>query len=150
MPQLTGGCLCGQVRFEIDGEPRLQAVCHCHMCQRSSGSAFMPLLFVDQEALTLRRGQPRAFHSSTTLIRHFCPNCGSPVFIERTSSKRYGVLVGALDHSTAFAPEMHICVDDAQGWLELADGIPRHGQKPPGMSPLVNYDAATGQVTEKT
>lgn len=149
MPQKTGGCLCGVVRFAFDGEPRLQAVCHCHMCQRASGSAFMPLLFVDKGALTVIRGEPRAFQSSATLIRHFCPNCGSPVFVERTSSERYGILVGALDDSSGYEPTMHICFEAHQGWLELADTLPRHEEKPAGMTPTLSYDAATGQATEK-
>lgn len=119
------------------------------MCQRASGSAFMPLLFVDQEAFTLTRGAPHAFQSSATLIRHFCPNCGSPVFVERTSSKRYGVLVGALDDPGTFAPAMHICFNASQAWLDLADALPRHDEKPAGMSPTLDYDAATGRATEK-
>ena len=149
MPRNSGGCLCGDVRFEFDGEPRIQAVCHCHMCQRASGSAFMPLLFIDKDALTLVQGEPRAFQSSATLIRHFCPNCGSPVFIERTSSSRYGVLVGALDDSSVFKPTMHICFEASQGWLELADALPRYEEKPAGMTPTLNYNVATGRVTEK-
>lgn len=149
MARNTGGCLCGDVRFEFDGEPLIQAVCHCHMCQRASGSAFMPLLFVDKKSLTLMQGDPHAFHSSATLIRHFCPNCGSPVFIERTSPNRYGILVGALDDSSEFKPAMHICFDASQGWLELADDLPRHEEKPAGMSPTVDYNVVTGQATEK-
>ena len=149
MPRKTGGCLCGDVRFAFDGEPRLQAVCHCHMCQRASGSAFMPLLFVDKDALTVIRGEPRAFQSSATLIRHFCPKCGSPVFVERTSSDRYGILVGALDDPSFYEPTMHICYEAHQGWLKLADALPRHEEKPAGMTPTLNYDAATGQATEK-
>jgi hypothetical protein len=109
----------------------------------------MPLLFVDKDALSVVQGDPRAFQSSATLMRHFCPNCGSPVFIERTSPNRYGVLVGALDDSSEFMPTMHICFDASQGWLELADELPRHEEKPAGMSPTMDYDVATGQATEK-
>lgn len=149
MSRQTGGCLCGNVRFAIDGEPRIQVLCHCRMCQRASGSAFMPLLFVEREAFTLTKGEPHAFRSSATLVRHFCPNCGSPVFVERTSSGRYGVLVGALDETRAFQPTMHICFDASPEWLELADDLPRHDEKPAGMTPTLNYDAATGRATEK-
>lgn len=74
---------------------------------------------------------------------------GSPVFVEQTSSGLYSVLIGALDDSSGFEPTMHICFEASQGWLELADALPRHEEKPPGMTPTLNDNVATGQATEK-
>jgi hypothetical protein len=148
MAQKSGGCLCGSIRFEIMGAPVLQVVCHCRMCQRASGAAFMGLIFFESGAVSLTKGRPNVYQGSETLRRHFCSACGSPIYVERTSSNRFGVLVGAMDDPSEFRPSMHICTSSAQPWLKLADSLPNFIEKPPGMSATVSYDPKSGKVTE--
>src|SRR3954451_9851658 len=69
----TGGCLCGAVRYRVDGEPTHVGRCHCADCRKESGSAF-----------TVYGQWPLdAFESSGALTdyngRAFCPRCGSRV-----------------------------------------------------------------------
>jgi hypothetical protein len=118
------------------------------MCQRASGAAFMGLIFFEAGAVRLTKGHAKVYQGSETLRRHFCSDCGSPVYVERTSSNRFGVLAGALDDPAVFRPTMHICTSSSQRWLKLADALPIYNEKPPGMSSTVSYDVTSGKVTE--
>lgn len=149
MSSKTGGCLCGKIRYSSSGEPEHQLVCHCRMCQRASGSACMGLIFVASSDMEITQGEPRSYQSSPTLIRHFCPDCGSPLFVERTSRGLYGILAGSLDDPSLFEPQMHICLSSSEGWLQLNDNLPRHQEKPKGMTPTLKDDSATGRVGDR-
>src|SRR5215471_2495374 len=81
----SGGCACGAIRYECAAEPLFALNCHCRDCQRASGSAFCPVLYVPRTALTIS-GQSRYYAvraaSGNSVCRGFCPHCGSPVFIQ--------------------------------------------------------------------
>ena len=144
---LTGGCLCAATRYEIDDVSGFQAICHCRMCQRASGSAFLGVRFVPGPHFRLTRGQTHHYASTPTLNRHFCPTCGSPVFVERHLTGNIAVVAGSLDDTSAFAPTMHICVESETPWVAAAALLPRLDRKPEGMTPLAHYNPITGRAT---
>ena len=146
-PTLTGGCLCGAIRYEAKGTPALSAICHCRMCQRASGAPFMALLFIPSDNVNVIKGDPEVYRSSPTSNRYFCRRCGSPLFFERHTRSLTAVMVGSLDDPNIFRPEMHVCMESAMGWLEIRDNAPRHLKKPVGMTPLVDYDPVTGNIS---
>jgi hypothetical protein len=149
MEQATGGCLCGEVRYQFSGPKLDQLICHCRMCQKASGGPLGALVFIRRENLGITKGQLRVFASTSTTRRQFCQNCGSPLFFVRTNRpERISIFTGSLDDQTGVSPTMHVCAETAVPWLQLGDGLPRHGQKPPGMSPTVSYDPTTGHVVE--
>jgi hypothetical protein len=81
MTSHTGGCACRQVRYELTAAPARMLNCHCHDCQRASGSAYAAILIVPSDGLRLR-GELR-YHAvtserNTRIERGFCPTCGSP------------------------------------------------------------------------
>ncbi len=78
----TGGCQCGALRFRVDGALGDASVCHCRMCQKASGSFYMPLVSVRQAKLLWTRGQPKHFQSSNHVRRGFCADCGTPLTYE--------------------------------------------------------------------
>ena len=90
---LTGGCLCGAVRYEARGKLWLSAICHCRMCQRASGSPFMALIFVPSEAVHLVKGELSVYRSSSTANRYFCRQCGSPIIFERPARSSSAIVV---------------------------------------------------------
>ena len=145
---VTGGCLCGAVRYEAYGSPSLSAICHCRMCQRASGAPFMGLLFMPSDAVKVIKGYPRVYHSSPTSDRHFCPACGSPLFFVRHTRSLCAVTVGSLDNPHIFKPTMHVCMESAMEWLDIRDDAPRYSTKPEGMTPLMEYDPVTGIARE--
>ena len=80
----NGGCLCGAVRYRVDGEPSMVAVCHCGTCQKNSGSAFstnvaFPADAVEISGDSLVSYEERASEASEPFYRSFCSRCGSPI-----------------------------------------------------------------------
>ncbi|MGR8953130.1 MAG: GFA family protein [Gammaproteobacteria bacterium] len=125
----AGGCLCGEVRYEIVAEPVKMANCHCRSCQRWSGSAFIPLLFVPYKALQVAgsyREFPTVAASGNTIFRAFCPHCGTPLFGRNSALTRHRpVAAMTLDDPGLYHPELDMWVADAQAWETMAPELPK-------------------------
>ena len=76
---LTGGCLCGHIRYEAEGEPGKPHTCSCRMCQRHTGSLTVSWVEFPKDKVTWTGpgGAPATFRSSAMSSRAFCPKCGS-------------------------------------------------------------------------
>ena len=76
---LTGGCLCGHIRFEAEGKPDKPHTCSCRMCQRHSGSLTLTWVEFPKDKVTWTGpgGTPATYRSSKISSRAFCPKCGS-------------------------------------------------------------------------
>lgn len=119
---ITGGCLCGSVRYTADAEPMVQGACHCADCQRQTGSPFTVFIGVPSDAFTVEGDTLRPFtttgadHGGET-ERNFCSACGAPVF--SASPLAPGVVLikaGSLDDASWVAPAMEFFVSSAQPW----------------------------------
>lgn len=127
---LTGGCLCGEVRYAAQGEPINVRVCHCRLCQRAIGAAFnaRALYAVDKVSVS---GPVGTAHSSEGLKRGFCTRCGTTIFSKREALGIMGLTSGSMDDSSGFVPSDHIWVSSKQPWLKLDDGLPQYAEGPP-------------------
>jgi len=119
MTTVTGGCLCGRVRYTLTGDPIRSYVCHCRDCQRASGAAFAAGLGFPVASLNLR-GELKTFDlvggSGQVVHRNFCPHCGS--WVTGTNNADFiSVLAGTLDDPSAFVPEFEQFCDFAQPWV---------------------------------
>jgi hypothetical protein len=136
--RLTGGCLCGAVRYESSGPPILSLNCHCRDCQRASGGPFTSSLFVPSEALQVN-GTVKFYDSkgeSGQIIRRgFCPDCGSALFGRpAVLGNLVSIRPGTLDDPSSFRPIMDIYAASAQPWDRLDPDLPKHAKAPPGPS----------------
>jgi hypothetical protein len=127
---LTGGCLCGGVRYRIDGDCRDIICCHCENCRRTHGhvAAYTAL---DQSALTLVSAHTlQWFHdASPDTYRGFCNRCGASLFWDaRDGGKRISVAAGSLDDSGSLHTIGHVFVAEAGSYYEISDGLPRYNQ----------------------
>jgi len=126
MTLLTGGCLCGAVRYE-SGMPREAAtVCHCRSCQRASGASAVAWYSVGAGALVATTGAITERQSSAGRWRGYCGQCHSPLTYR--SEERPGeidVTVVSLDRPELLPPADHIFMSDAIAWDVPADGLPR-------------------------
>jgi hypothetical protein len=127
---LTGGCLCGGVRYRIDGDCRDIICCHCENCRRTHGhvAAYTAL---DQSALTLVSAHTlQWFHdASPDTYRGFCNRCGASLFWDaRDGRKRISVAAGSLDDSGSLQTIGHVFVAEAGSYYEISDGLPRYDQ----------------------
>lgn len=125
---VTGGCLCAGVRFAIRGPVREAAYCHCSDCRKCTGSAFNVSVAVERRHFEILAGCPQGFTktaaSGNELTRHFCADCGSPLF---TSSPRHAemfyVKAGALDDPTLVKPTYQSWTRSAVPWATTEAGL---------------------------
>jgi hypothetical protein len=127
-----GSCLCGEIRYRIEGELGPIQLCHCSQCRRAQGTPFASNIPVSEAAFHLLSGAERlqAFESSPGKQRVFCSRCGSPIY-SRTS-KLPGVLrirAGSLQGEVASRPGWHIYADSKANWWELDDDLPRYAER---------------------
>lgn len=143
---LSGGCRCGAVRYEIalDAMPRTYA-CHCHQCQRWSGSAFSQQALVPEAALSVTG--PIVDYRRTTEDRtshqRLCGACHARIY--NTNTRRPGIAVlraGTLDRSEELACVAHIFTISRQAWIRLPDDVPQW----PGAAPLDALFAALAPI----
>lgn len=126
IPQcLTGGCLCGAVRFECSDRPCDVHFCHCRLCQKAFGNVFAVFGSLPRAALRFTRGTPQLYRSTQYAERGFCRNCGTPLTFAYLKSDWIAVAIGSLDHPEAVRPEMHWGIESQVPWLALHDGLPR-------------------------
>jgi hypothetical protein len=134
MLHLTGGCLCGRVRYTLDGEPAISCLCHCRLCQRYGGSAFETVMAYPADAVSVE-GELKAFQnfgdSGQPVHRNFCPNCGSGIVSEVSVMPGLKIiLAGTLDDPNAFQPTMDIYWNSAHQWLKAEGSRPCFAEMP--------------------
>lgn len=133
---ITGGCLCGSVRFEAEGEPVSFVLCYCRDCQRTSGAGHLPILGFARTAVRVR-GVTKAFEtagaSGATTRRNFCVECGTMVLGEPGSHPEYvGLSAGTLDGSATLNPQMAVFARSQQKWDRPPVAIPSYDTLPCG------------------
>jgi hypothetical protein len=129
---IEGGCLCGAVRYRIQGEPIASTICHCRSCRKASGAALVPWLHLDAAGFTFTAGTPVEFKSSPAVTRTLCGRCGTPLtYWTTTYGPTIDVTTGSLDDPEAFPPVVHVWTSHKLRWLELADGLPSFEGAPP-------------------
>ncbi|MCB1704297.1 MAG: GFA family protein [Halioglobus sp.] len=119
-----GSCLCGEVRFNIEGDFEHFFICHCSYCRKDSGSAHAANLFTHKSALTWLSGQDKVTDFLLKDSRHtksFCSICGSAMPIVEADNDMCIVPAGCLDDEVPVKPEAHIFTASQAGWeKELA------------------------------
>ena len=137
---VTGGCLCGAVRYALDGPALSTIYCHCTSCRKHTGAAAVALVGYRRDQLRYTSGRPRVFASSPGVGRAFCGDCGTPLTWEGDGGEigpMVEMLVGTLDQPADFAPECHIHVGERLPWFYTADHLPRfHAWHDDGEDPV--------------
>ncbi len=130
--QLTGGCLCGAVRYSINAEPVETGFCHCHSCQRSAGAPVIAWANFPRDAFSYTTGQAGTFASSEKAVREYCRDCGTQlVFRSHINTSTIDITVNSLDEPGRFPPEYHIWFDERVAWIDYDDGLPRYAGDAP-------------------
>jgi hypothetical protein len=117
MDKVTGGCLCGALRFTATGQPYRVGLCHCMDCRKSHGALFHASAIFPETAVTITG----IWHSYKD--RSFCPTCGSPVFAH--IEDEIGINLGCLDEPSKFRPTYELWTIRREDWLPEFAGM-RH------------------------
>src|ERR1700679_2413739 len=125
--RLTGGCLCGALRYEAIGEPEYAGHCYCADCRKASGSGFIPFMGYAREQMRFS-GQSVEFRCPAarggTSVRNFCAVCGGLVFGgEVDKSDSFTLYAGSLDTPEAFVPTMAIFTAGRPDWAVIPPGL---------------------------
>jgi hypothetical protein len=124
---LTGGCLCGAVKYRISAAPLDAGYCHCRLCQKSSGAPTLAWLTVPIHGFAYTHGNPTRFHSSPHSQREFCGLCGTQLAFRRSRLARtVDITLASLHSPDRVQPEYHIWTQSQRPWLEISDSLPRH------------------------
>jgi hypothetical protein len=126
--KVFGRCLCGHITYEYEGEIGPAGYCHCEDCRRCTGSAFNVSVRLNRASFRITGGQPRGFtkraDSGNELTRHFCPECGSPIY---TSSPKHPEIVyakaGSLDDPSLVVPTHQSWTASAVPWSRIERGL---------------------------
>jgi hypothetical protein len=124
---LTGGCLCGALRYEARGEPRFSGLCYCEDCRRASGSGFIPFLMIGAADLVITGASTVHAHDlgdGRTAHRNSCALCHSLVFGGvRGESEWHTIYAGTLDAPERFKPTLAIYTQGRPGWALIPPGL---------------------------
>lgn len=129
---LSGGCHCGAVRYEVKGEPQHVALCHCSDCRRASGAPMVAWAAFAEDEFTVLSGEVRTRNSSGASMRSFCPECGTGLFF-RNAEALPGIVdiqSATLDDPDACAPSGHIQVAERIGWMAEQHRLPTFARYP--------------------
>jgi hypothetical protein len=133
---ITGGCVCGSIRYEISTAPLLMLKCHCRDCQQISGGPYAPAVIFPFQAFKVIKGAIQHYGTPSLggghNLRGFCPQCGSRLTgAENPEKGIIGVVASSLDDPGLFKPQMDIFVGDAQLWDHMDPALPKHQQYMP-------------------
>jgi hypothetical protein len=125
-PPAEGGCLCGKIRYRVEGDVEESAYCHCRTCQRQSGAPVVAWFAVPSAHLRYLQGTPKRYRASDRASREFCGDCGTYLlFREDDAAATLGVNTATLDEPARVPPTFHIHHGSHIAWFETNDGFPR-------------------------
>lgn len=117
---MSGGCMCGRVRYVADVPDDDAYLCHCRMCQRATGGVSIAFVNLPKADIRWERG-PDRYDSSPIARRGFCRECGTPLTYEAHDHDRMDLTVGSFDDPYRFVPTEHSgCESWHREWLDTS------------------------------
>jgi hypothetical protein len=120
-----GSCLCGSIRFKVNGALGAPIACHCVQCRKQSGHFFASTNVRKADLEMVGEASLAWFQSSPKVRRGFCSQCGSWLFWDLPAQDWMSIAMGAFDSSTSTQLEKHIFVAEKGNYYAIADGLPQ-------------------------
>jgi hypothetical protein len=138
----VGGCNCGALRYRVTKEPLTSYICHCHLCQKRTGSAFSMSIVFPATGLHLEKGEPmkteRILANGSKNCSYVCGLCYSRLYTQRDGSPTINLRAGTLDDTGRVRPVAQIWTSSAQAWAVVEeDGILSYSEQPADFGPLI-------------
>jgi len=121
---VTGGCQCGAVRFRASHLNDDAHICHCRMCQKAVGNAFICLVSVEADHLEWTRGTATEFLSSDNTARGFCAACGTPLYMRDLDETRVYLTIGSFDAPNRVPPKRQFGNESRLDWFAQLHTLP--------------------------
>ena len=128
MTEMTGGCMCGRIRYSAEIENDEAYLCHCRMCQRATGN--VSIAFKNVKRAKVKWEREPDYHASSPIARRgFCAECGTSLtfeYAEDKPSENIDLTVGSFDDPSRFRPVHHFGVESMhEAWLDTG-ALPRY------------------------
>jgi hypothetical protein len=134
MSEFSGGCLCGNIRYE-GNNPQGGGHCYCESCRRASGTSHCSHMIVPEDAISVQGNltfYDEPADSGNNVSRGFCPDCGSAVLSKNSGMPGMSfVRASSLDDPDAFTPQMNVYVSRAPNWSQPNTALPSFAEMPP-------------------
>lgn len=122
----SGSCLCGAVRFTVQGDLTEPNACHCQACRKQTGH-FLASVAVPRSSLWVEgEADVKWYQSSEKVRRGFCRVCGSTLFWDPIYHDWTAIAMGAFDGATGTLLALHIFVAEKGDYYEIQDGLPQN------------------------
>ncbi len=127
--KLTGGCMCGAVRYETTGESFKVIHCHCRSCRKHNGAPVVTLAGFKADQVTFSGDERNIYASSPGVGRAFCGKCGTPLTWEGDGGDRGPIVefhISTFDTPDVLVPTAHSFDPERIPWFDIADNLPRY------------------------
>ncbi len=121
---ITGGCLCGAIRYEATRAPHYAGYCHCTMCQKGLGNLFGTFVNFKTAKFRYLTNEPNWYVRGDRIKRGFCGICGSPIAYQRPDTDQLAIWIGTLDDPEAYEPQAHVHSDTKISWVDIHSNLP--------------------------
>lgn len=122
---IHGGCLCGAIRYQVDGPALQTSYCHCIDCRKASGAPAAAWTFFRSGTLEWRQGTPKVLKFAAR-ERSFCGDCGSPLmFFDPSLPEFFEMNTCTLDDPASYPPTDHCWLSDEIHWVSQLGELPR-------------------------
>ena len=119
----NGGCYCGAVRYQVEGELRGVINCHCKQCTKLNGNFGSHSKALKINVTILTSEDLKWFEISETARRGFCQRCGSGIFWDQIKQNALGIIAGTIDHPTHLETIGNIFVKDKSDFYDISDDV---------------------------
>jgi len=143
----SGGCRCGQCRFQASHPPLFAGYCHCQACRQRSSANATAFMMMDEKGFTLQ-GETHSYRESggsgAPIEHQRCSHCGSTLYTKLYVLKNIlAVPAVLLDDAALFQPQQHVWVSAKPDWYDINDDLPQQ-PGPPQLSAELKARLATG------
>ena len=126
---MSGGCMCGAVRYDTKGETFGVTHCHCHSCRKHNGAPVVTLAGYKADQVTFTGDERKIYESSPGVGRAFCGNCGTPLTWEGNNDDMGPIFefhISTFDNPELLVPTGHAFEPERIAWFDIADNLPRY------------------------
>lgn len=121
-----GGCLCGKIRYVLDGKPVWIGYCHCKSCRRATGAAAVTHVGANLSDVAFVKGCVKIYESMPGVRRGFCCDCGTPLTYDSERYESYmQMYIGTFDEPERLTPLAHVNCSERISWFNTEDQLPR-------------------------
>lgn len=122
---VTGGCLCGAIRYRVTGPAQSTSLCHCNSCRRATGGPSLAWAIFAEANVEITRGTLAVYASSPGVERGFCAACGTSLTYARANRPGlFDVTTASLDDPEAFPPSKEIWIEEKLSWVAANPALP--------------------------